>query len=114
LKQIVKGKNLIIKEALANGRILRNQKYPHYNELYSELERLANKYEVGTDAIALRFCLDSFEDSTVLSGASEQDQLKQNLKAAIITLSSSELNNLQSFGLDKTDYWNERKKLDWV
>lgn len=54
------GNNFIIKEALANGRLIPNKQYEHYQELYDYLMVLANKYNVGADAIALRYCIEVF------------------------------------------------------
>ena len=45
---------LVIKEALANGRVFLNEKYPNYSKAYEQLKSLALKYNVGIDAIALR------------------------------------------------------------
>ena len=38
---IRQNKQIIIKEALANGRVFRNPIYPHYNDMYRTLERLS-------------------------------------------------------------------------
>ncbi|NRB48494.1 MAG: aldo/keto reductase [Saprospiraceae bacterium] len=57
LKALAKeGKRVIIKEALANGRVFPNSEYAHYQELYQRLTYLAQQHEVGIDAIALQFC----------------------------------------------------------
>lgn len=105
---------LIIKEGMANGRLLRNPAYPQYSALYAELEKLAAKYEVGPDAIALGFCRQSFEQAVVLSGASTLEQLQQNLLAGTFVLSPDEMDKLGSFAVSPEAYWNERKGLAWV
>jgi|TARA_B100000795_G_scaffold263032_1_gene241624 aryl-alcohol dehydrogenase-like predicted oxidoreductase len=107
------GKKVIIKEALANGRIFPNSKYPQYQKTYSLLQSLAKKYAVGVDAIALRFCLDLIAPYSVLSGASEEKHLEANLKASKIKLTSDELISLKSLAVDPIFYWDERKKLAW-
>lgn len=111
LKQ--EGKKLIIKEALANGRIFRNSNYPEHNEVYSTLETLAKKYGVGVDAIALQFCDKTMPESIVLSGASTVAQLQENLKMDAFVLTNEELNQLKSFRIKPELYWNERKQLKW-
>ena len=113
MKDKLKNKRIIIKEALANGRIFRNNNYPHYKKLYDDLELLADKYNVGTDAIALRFCMDIFEESMILSGAGTKEQLLQNLKASEFKLSKDEIEKLRKYAIDTNDYWNERKLLEW-
>lgn len=106
-------KRIIIKEAMANGRVFRNQNYPNYARLYDTLEKLSHKYQVGVDAIALRFCIDSLEPDIVLSGASTKEQIIENLKANDFELSPNEIEKLKSFGQKPERYWNERKKLNW-
>ena len=78
------GKKLIIKEALANGRIFRNSNFPEYNDFYNTLESLSKKHSVGVDAIALQFCAKSIPESIVLSGASTVTQLTRKFKNGCI------------------------------
>lgn len=106
-----KNKTIIIKEALANGRIFNSA-----NETtFSLLKSLSEKYNVGFDAIALRFVIDSITPTYVLSGASDINQLEQNLKAINkdVTLNSSEINQLKLLHTNPTTYWEERSHLDW-
>ncbi len=110
---INQNKSIVIKEALANGRVFRNENYAHYNDLYKVLERLANKYKVGVDAISLQFCAQTIQSSTVLSGASNTIQLQENLKAQNIQLLNNELEEITSFKIEADDYWKERKLLAW-
>lgn len=107
------GKRIIIKEALANGRIFRNKNYANYNPLYNTLEALATKYKVGVDAIALRFCIDTVNPFMVLSGASAAFQISENLKANQFEIEKQDIDLLKSFKVAPNDYWNERKKLSW-
>lgn len=110
---IKSGRMIIIKEALANGRVFRNSNYKHYNNLYLFLENLAVKYGVGVDAIALRFIMDYLNPSLVLSGASNENQLKENLKAMHFNLEEQELVSLTDFAIDAESYWKERNELQW-
>ncbi|MCM5663853.1 aldo/keto reductase [Galbibacter mesophilus] len=106
-------KKILVKEALANGRIFKNNAYPHYKEMYAYLSFLADKYQVGEDAIALRFCMQTIPKSLVLSGASNISHLEANLKANDIVLSKEEINRLKEFKISSSNYWEERKKLTW-
>jgi aryl-alcohol dehydrogenase-like predicted oxidoreductase len=110
---ILQNKSIVIKEALANGRIFRNSKYLHYNKMYSFLEILAKKYNVGLDAVSLQYCAQTIPKSIILSGASTTIQLKENLKFSTFTLSNEEIAHLNSFLITTEFYWNERKKLQW-
>ncbi|WP_299016388.1 aldo/keto reductase [uncultured Polaribacter sp.] len=110
---IAQNKKLVIKEALANGRVLLNKNYPNYQKAYNALEKIAAKHKVGADAIALQFCKQTIPNSVVLSGASSKTQLQQNLKMVDIFLSEEEIALLKSFKVLPENYWAERKKLLW-
>jgi aryl-alcohol dehydrogenase-like predicted oxidoreductase len=106
-------KQIVIKEALANGRVFRNTIYPHYDEMYTTLERLSKKHSVGVDAISLKYCEQTITNSIVLSGASTSEQLKENLKLQTFTLSNNDIDILNGLKITPDFYWTERKKLGW-
>ncbi|PQJ76312.1 aldo/keto reductase [Polaribacter glomeratus] len=106
-------KSIVIKEALANGRIFKNKNYPHYNKMHTIVENLAKKHKVGVDAISLKYCEQTIPESIVLSGASNVKQLEENLKMNSFSLSSDEIELLNSFKVAPEFYWSERKKLQW-
>jgi aryl-alcohol dehydrogenase-like predicted oxidoreductase len=110
---IKKNKSIVIKEALANGRVFRNKTYPHYNDLYNVLKSLSKKHSVGVDAISLKYCEQTIPNSVVLSGASSTKQLKENVKLNDFSLSTDEIELLNSFKTAPEFYWAERKKLQW-
>ena len=78
-----------------------------------ELKRLAKKHNVGVDAISLKYCEQTITNSIVLSGASNSEQLKENLKLNSFTLSNDEIETLNSLKVSTDSYWSERKKLQW-
>ena len=106
-------KRLVIKEALANGRVFPNEKYPNYSEIYKFLEDLSVKYNVGVDAIALRFCMDSIPVFSVLSGAAIERHLSDNLKVNGFRLEEKEIANIRGLAISSDYYWKERKQLGW-
>ncbi len=106
-------KSIVIKEALANGRVFKNENYSHYNKMYATLESLSEKHNVGVDAISLKYCEQTIDNSIVLSGASNSNQLKENQKLNTFSLSEEEIELLNSFKVSKDSYWTERKKLEW-
>ncbi len=108
-----RSKKVIVKEALANGRLFPNNNYPHYQKLYTLLQELANKYGVGIDAIALRFGMDTLTPFKILSGASNKQHIIENLKAETFQLEELEIKLLQSFRVNPKYYWTERKNLPW-
>lgn len=108
-----KNKTVILKEALANGRVFKNAAFSNYNAFYQLVQQLSTKYNVGVDAIAIRFVLDTVDVNYVLSGAATIQQLKANLKALNFTLGSDEIAQLSSIKNTADFYWNERKQLPW-
>jgi len=109
----IQNKRLVIKEAMANGRIFPNEKYPHYAKAYELLKQLAQKYEVGIDSIGLRFCIDSFPIYKVLSGAANEQHLSDNMKAVDFKLEEEDIAILKNIAISPTQYWKERKQLGW-
>ncbi|MBJ2176508.1 aldo/keto reductase [Aureibaculum sp. A20] len=103
----------IIKEALANGRLIPNENYSKYNSLYEFMTHIGEKYKVGADAIALRYGMEIFPNAMVLSGANNDIHLRANLKANQFSLTSAEIKQLTDFGISSYDYWKERKQLKW-
>ena len=113
-RRIIEDKRkLVIKEALANGRLFPNENYPDYKDLYKYLSQLTEKYKVGIDAVLLRYCMDKFDDVVVLSGANSIEHLDQNLKAASLELQAADVDRLSEFRIEPMQYWEERKKLTW-
>jgi aryl-alcohol dehydrogenase-like predicted oxidoreductase len=110
---IQENKSIVIKEALANGRVFRNESYPHYNKMYEVLESISKKHNVGVDAISLKYCEQTIPNSIVLSGASTYAQLKQNLQLNTLSLSNNEIELLNSIKIAPEFYWKERKQLIW-
>ena len=114
LKQLIgNNKTVIIKEALANGRVFQNTDFPKYSKAYSYFNLLSKQYNVGVDAIAIRFIIDSLEPSVILSGALTSQQLQDNLKALSFQLTQEELHQLQIFATQSEVYWEERSALNW-
>lgn len=106
-----KNKTIIIKEALANGRV-----FDHLNqEVFPLLKRLSDKYNVGIDAVAMRFVIESINPTYILSGASNKSQLEQNLKVMQrnLAFTVSEIKELRSLHTDPKLYWENRSKLSW-
>ena len=109
----IQDKRVVIKEALANGRIFPNVHYPQYKRLYEVLDTLSKTHSVGIDAIALRYAMNSIQPFMVLSGAAQTAHLNGNLKVHDFSLSPSEVELLNSFRVPAQTYWDERKQLGW-
>jgi aryl-alcohol dehydrogenase-like predicted oxidoreductase len=57
--------------------------------------------------------MDNLEPTYLLSGASNIEQLEQNIKAYNFKLEREELKVLNSFKTDSQKYWKERNELSW-
>ncbi len=106
-------KRIVIKEALANGKIFPNKKYPQHMAVYKSLQELAAKYQTGIDAIALRFCIDSIDVFKVLSGAANTSHLSDNLEATQFELEEKDIALMKKLAIAPEQHWKERKQLSW-
>jgi aryl-alcohol dehydrogenase-like predicted oxidoreductase len=107
------GMGILIKEALANGRLTPRNQAAAFQTNKKTLHQIAQKYEVGIDAIALAFVLSRPWAHVVLSGAAVENHLTSNISAASILLNSEEINLLENMKMDTKEYWQERKELKW-
>jgi aryl-alcohol dehydrogenase-like predicted oxidoreductase len=107
------GMGIIVKEALANGRLTsRNAGAPLTGEggtLGQEAERLG----VGIDALALAAVLTQPWADVVLSGAVTIEQLQSNVRALDIVLDGAAMGALAGLAEDPASYWQIRSSLKW-
>jgi aryl-alcohol dehydrogenase-like predicted oxidoreductase len=96
------GLGVIVKEALANGRLTARGDIP-------ALQERAERRGVAPDALALAAVLAQPCADVVLSGAATVDTLQSNLKARELE-SDPELEGLAE---DPARYWDERAALPW-
>ncbi|MGH2816259.1 MAG: aldo/keto reductase, partial [Actinomycetota bacterium] len=103
------GWGVIIKEAVANGRLT-----PHGHGKETEaLARIAANHDVGVDAVALAAVLANPWAGVVLSGAVTPAQLQSNIAATQLQLDPAELRELTTLAEPPTQYWRERATLPW-
>lgn len=107
------GMGVIIKEALANGRLTPRNADPTFAKIRDTLSNMARKHEVGMDALSLAFVLAQPWANVVLSGAAVETHLASNVQATQVKLSDDELEHLQHFAQPVMDYWRERSTLEW-
>lgn len=101
------GWGVIVKEALANGRLTGRDRAP------AEITTIAAAHDVGEDAIAIAASLEQPWADVVLSGAVTIGQLRSNLGALDVRLSPSELEALARIRQAPDDYWAERSRRPW-
>ncbi len=101
------GWGVIVKEALANGRLTPLGPAP------PELERVAEAHRVAPDAVALAAVLTRPWASVCLSGAVTVDQVRSNVVALAVTLSEDEQAKLAGLAEPAEQYWGTRAGLPW-
>jgi aryl-alcohol dehydrogenase-like predicted oxidoreductase len=103
------GWGVIVKEAVANGRLT-----PHGSGPEAEaLGRVAARHGAGVDAVALAAVLANPWTDVVLSGAVTPAQLEANLAAVRVELDPGELEELAALAEPPERYWRERSALAW-
>jgi aryl-alcohol dehydrogenase-like predicted oxidoreductase len=108
------GMGVIIKEALANGRLTsRNTEAPFTGQGSGTLRREAERLEVGMDALALAAALAQPWADIVLSGAVTMEQLRSNVRALDIGLDPAAMGALAGLAEDPATYWQTRSSLKW-
>jgi aryl-alcohol dehydrogenase-like predicted oxidoreductase len=100
------GLGLIVKEALANGRLTPRGAPP-------SLARVAERLGASADAVALAAVLAQPFVDVVLSGAATVDTLRSNLAAAGLELDAGTLDELAGLAEPPDRYWSARGSLSW-
>ncbi len=107
------GLGVIIKEAVANGRLTPANKNHKFMGKMLKLQAVADRYGVGVDAVALAAVMaQPFVDIT-LSGAAQAEHLVSNLAALTIEWESEPLTILSDFAETPEEYWATRSQLSW-
>jgi aryl-alcohol dehydrogenase-like predicted oxidoreductase len=107
------GATVIVKEALANGRLTGRNRDPGFAARRRVLARMARARGATLDALALAYVLARPWADVVLSGAASRRQLASNLKALSITLDGDELAVLDDLAETPGSYWATRSRLPW-
>lgn len=105
-----RGWGVIVKEAVANGRLT-----PHgLGAEQRTLRRIAERHGAGVDAVAIAAVLANPWADMALSGAVSPGQLAANLAGASLRLGDDDLAELATLALPVDRYWAERGELPWV
>jgi aryl-alcohol dehydrogenase-like predicted oxidoreductase len=100
------GLGVIVKEALANGRLTPRDAPP-------ALTRVAERLGATEDAVALAAVVAQPFADVVLSGAATADTLRSNLRAAELELDTGALADLEPLSEMPDRYWAARGDLAW-
>jgi aryl-alcohol dehydrogenase-like predicted oxidoreductase len=103
-----RGWGVLVKEALANGRLTDRSDHPS-----SALAGIAARHGASIDQVALAAALGQPGADVVLSGAVTPAQLGSNLAALELTLTEEDWDELASVAEEPALYWDQRSALPW-
>lgn len=107
------GLGVIVKEALANGRLTDRNQEPDFADQRARLEREARRLDTTLDALALAAVLAQPWADVVLSGAARLDHLESNLKALDVAWDAEAETHLATLTEAPDAYWRTRSNLPW-
>lgn len=108
-----RGLGIIIKEALANGRLTSKNQSRRFASKFQILAELARELETSIDGLALAAVLNQPWVDQVLSGAASKEHLASNLKSVEIDWTDELDEKLKVLEESANDYWEIRKLLAW-
>ena len=107
------GVGVIIKEALANGRLTDRNREPEFAGNLKKLNREANRLETTADALALAAVVSQPWVDVVLSGAATVEHLQSNLEAVDVIWDDEANSRLMELAETAEVYWKARAGLTW-
>jgi len=107
------GMRVIVKEALANGRLTERNASPAFASRLGVLWEEAERLDTSADALALAAAFARPWADVVLSGAATAEQLRSNLRAVEVPWTAETEVRLQSLTMASGEYWRERSALPW-
>ena len=107
------GLGVIVKEAMANGRLAGRNIDPAFAPRRAALEAEAARLGTTLDALALAAALARPWADVVLSGASTGDQLRSNLEGPAVPWDDRAEETLRTLAEPPEGYWATRARLPW-
>jgi aryl-alcohol dehydrogenase-like predicted oxidoreductase len=107
------GMAVIVKEALANGRLTTRNTDPSFVSKRLLLERQANRLSTTIDGLALAAVLAQPWADVVLSGAATVEQLRSNMQALQVEWDEQAAAELTALSESPDEYWQTRSSLAW-
>jgi aryl-alcohol dehydrogenase-like predicted oxidoreductase len=107
------GVGVIVKEALANGRLTARNDDPNFAEKRQALEAAAARLGTTLDALSLAAVLARPWADVVLSGAATLEQLQSNLSAVGVAWEPEVDESLDALIEAPEEYWKIRARLPW-
>lgn len=107
------GMGVIVKEALANGRLTSRNQETDFQPKQALLAEVAAELGTTIDALALAAVLAQPWAGVVLSGAATTEQLLSNVKALEVNWSAETAARLAPLVESPESYWQRRSQLAW-
>ncbi len=107
------GMGVIVKEALANGRLTDRNDDPDFAPQRQKLAEVAAEAQTGLDGVALAAVLAQPWAGIVLSGAARTDHLAANVKALDVQWRDTFDARLAELAEPADQYWRTRSGLAW-
>ena len=107
------GLGVIIKEALANGRLTERNSAPEFAGGLERLRAQAERLNTTVDALALAFVLAQPWADVVLSGAATEAHLRSNVTAVEVGWDEEAEASLEPLREPAEAYWETRSRLPW-
>ena len=107
------GMGVIVKEALANGRLTARNRDPAFADKRRLLEVESARLHTTPDALALAAVLAQPWADVVLSGAATAEQLRSNLAALTVAWDEAAARTLEALREGPAEYWTKRGGLAW-
>jgi aryl-alcohol dehydrogenase-like predicted oxidoreductase len=107
------GMGVIVKEALANGRLTNRNPDPGFALKRAILQREAARFDSSVETVALASCLVQPFADVVLSGAVTEEQVLSNVRSCLLNLDRDAMPQLMPLAEPAHSYWTTRKNLPW-
>ncbi|MFN2203836.1 MAG: aldo/keto reductase [Caldilineaceae bacterium] len=107
------GMVVIVKEALANGRLTPRNEAPEFSDRMAVLRDEAERLAASVDALALAAVLSQPWVDVVLSGAASKEQIASNLRALDVPWDEQAAIRLSALAELPDEYWRTRSELVW-
>jgi aryl-alcohol dehydrogenase-like predicted oxidoreductase len=108
------GLGVIVKEAVANGRLTDRNDDAGFADRRRTLAREATRLGTTLDALALRAALERPWADVVLSGAATAAQLRSNVAALEVAWDDEAAASLATLAEEPTAYWRRRSDQPWT
>jgi len=104
---------VIVKEAMANGRLTKRNQENGFQHKQAELQQQAERLGCTQDALAIAAAVNQPWSDVTLSGAANVEQLRSNLKGLDVCWDDEAAQALFELSEPVEEYWATRSALKW-